>query len=540
MNEMSEIVLKDDKNMIIENMYYSCRRVTIRQKYCEIWKIKKRQMMIDINLNKITEEEKKLIIKCVEYYQDTFQIYDCISPVNHFIVTRSNQIEHLILFTPLPLKSQLNEYFSPNSRISGSEKQLHSTTIITLLNILKNKSLIHKVILNYQQLNISLFEIDSSPFPLIQLTPLAFINQILTPLQSNIPNNCSYCQDRTKKLTRLQLESINSLMSLVQVNQCSIIETINSYTEFERELEKLSNTIKKISSKKSSSSVKEIVVDDYYVISEIGKGSFGTIFKSIEKSSGKVVVLKESFNEKSDNLIKEERIMEMCHHPNIIKCYGYSTLYNRKSENNYLMNGSCIALEYCKFGNLSDFLSKKIMKNDKLSFSQAKLVFGQIVSSCIYLHSVFGIIHRDIKLENFLVYDEFPSIIIKLCDFGVALKATKDMEYGVGSPLYAAPEIVFQQTYNDNSDLYSLGIVLYYLIYLQFPFKINSLNELKERYLLSENIDFLWTENKKEYVFLVDLLKKLIVFERKKRMTWDQFKTHPFVVDCLKQITFVH
>ena len=88
------------------------------------------------------------------------------------------------------------------------------------------------------------------------------------------------------------------------------------------------------------------------------------------------------------------------------------------------------------------------------------------------------IIHRDVKPENIL----FHNGMIKLGDFGFCRKLEKGSttRTRVGSPIYMAPEILFDKPYDSACDVYSLGVLLYELLYGRAPYESNSLPDLKQ------------------------------------------------------------
>lgn len=91
------------------------------------------------------------------------------------------------------------------------------------------------------------------------------------------------------------------------------------------------------------------------------------------------------------------------------------------------------------------------------------------------MHQTLNIAHRDVKAENILFKSADPSdLTIKLCDFGFATPSSKDNFKGlstvVGSPYYIAPE-VFSQAYDYRCDLWSVGILLFFMLSYTFPFK---------------------------------------------------------------------
>lgn len=110
--------------------------------------------------------------------------------------------------------------------------------------------------------------------------------------------------------------------------------------------------------------------------------------------------------------------------------------------------------------NLKDLLNEK----QQLSESEVEVVMTGLLSALSYCHSK-GIVHCDIKLDNILLVNRNELRSVKLADFGLASSFTKIkmLSFSKGTPLYMAPEVIHQE-YNDKSDVWSAGIVLYYLI----------------------------------------------------------------------------
>ena len=101
----------------------------------------------------------------------------------------------------------------------------------------------------------------------------------------------------------------------------------------------------------------------------------------------------------------------------------------------------------------------------------------------------------------------------------------------VGTPLFVSPEILRNEEYTSKSDLYSVGIILYYMITKKYPFGDTSFeffsnmrNENPLKFPIGMKID-------KE---MKDLMKKLITHHEKDRLSWENFFEHPFVKRSLK------
>jgi serine/threonine protein kinase len=132
-----------------------------------------------------------------------------------------------------------------------------------------------------------------------------------------------------------------------------------------------------------------------------------------------------------------------------------------------------IVSEYVRHGELYDFMVKK----DTISEGQIKHIVRQLFMAINYLHCN-GIVHRDIKPQNILVYNK-DKLEIKLTDFGFAkICNEKTMSEMLGSPLYMPPEIINNETYNSKVDIWSAGVVVYILVSGKVPFYSEDRTEL--------------------------------------------------------------
>ena len=117
-------------------------------------------------------------------------------------------------------------------------------------------------------------------------------------------------------------------------------------------------------------------------------------------------------------------------------------------------------MEYMAGGSLYDF----IIKHGKLEESQAQYWFKIIIFGLEALRKA-QIIHRDLKTENILLDKESHDANLKISDFGLSRKMSLEVTVGIGTPLYSAPEVVSRQTYDESVDMWSLGQVLFEMIY---------------------------------------------------------------------------
>jgi len=135
-------------------------------------------------------------------------------------------------------------------------------------------------------------------------------------------------------------------------------------------------------------------------------------------------------------------------HKNIVKFYGYGL-----DENNYYF-----LFEYCSSGTL---------KGKKFTIEKARNYFKQLLDALVYLERK-GVLHLDIKPDNILIKNG----ILKLADFGFSAKLKKETVklFPRGTPNYMPPEMILGKPVNHKADLWSAGIVFYYMIYHTTPF----------------------------------------------------------------------
>lgn len=178
-----------------------------------------------------------------------------------------------------------------------------------------------------------------------------------------------------------------------------------------------------------------------------------------------------------------------------------------------------LVMEYCNDGDL-----KSIMLNP-INEEYCKYYFYQIVNGLNHLEKL-NIIHRDLKPENILLTNNKKSI--KLIDFGLAKsKSIERSESICGSPLYMAPELLNNNKIKEKSDIWSIGIILYEMIYGENPFQFcRDFYELK----LSVNSQEKLFNNNKNIISIEceDLLRKLLT-EEKERLNITDIINHPWL-----------
>ncbi|XP_072785548.1 serine/threonine-protein kinase Nek5 isoform X3 [Taeniopygia guttata] len=212
-------------------------------------------------------------------------------------------------------------------------------------------------------------------------------------------------------------------------------------------------------------------MDKYELIKQIGEGSFGKIFLAKGKMDNEPCVIKEinltkmPVKEKEASK-KEVILLAKMKHANIV------TFYASLQEKNNLY----IVMEYCDGGDLM----KRINMQHGVLFDEDQILswFVQISLGLKHIHDK-KILHRDVKAQN--VFLSNNGKVAKLGDFGIARQLNSTTEFAhtcVGTPYYLSPEICENRPYNNKTDIWSLGCVLYELCALKHPFQGNSLHEL--------------------------------------------------------------
>ncbi|XP_064508516.1 serine/threonine-protein kinase Nek1 isoform X8 [Pseudopipra pipra] len=211
-------------------------------------------------------------------------------------------------------------------------------------------------------------------------------------------------------------------------------------------------------------------MDKYIKIRKIGEGSFGKAILVKAKENGQQYVIKEINISKMSNKEREESRREVAvlanmKHPNIV-------LYRESFEENGCLY---IVMDYCEGGDLF----KKINAQKGVLFSEDQILdwFVQICLALKHIHDR-KILHRDIKSQNiFLTKDG----TIQLGDFGIArvLNSTAELARTcIGTPYYLSPEICQNKPYNNKSDIWALGCVLYEMCTLKHAFEAGNMKNL--------------------------------------------------------------
>ncbi|MED6263280.1 Serine/threonine-protein kinase Nek8 [Characodon lateralis] len=211
-------------------------------------------------------------------------------------------------------------------------------------------------------------------------------------------------------------------------------------------------------------------MEKYEKIKVVGRGAFGIVHLCQRRSDGAFVILKEI---PVEQMSRDERlaaqnecqVLKLLHHPNIIE------YYENFLEDKALM----IAMEYAPGGTLAEYIQKRC--NSLLDEDTILHFFVQILLALYHVHNKL-ILHRDLKTQNILL--DKHQMIVKIGDFGISkILVSKSKAYTVvGTPCYISPELCEGKPYNQKSDIWALGCVLYELASLKRAFEAANLPAL--------------------------------------------------------------
>ena len=230
-------------------------------------------------------------------------------------------------------------------------------------------------------------------------------------------------------------------------------------------------------------SKRENIKNIYEISSTIlGRGGSSQIFLS-KKDENKFAIkqILKGGVAKPEEILREANISLYLSHENIIKYYeiyeDFSFVY--------------FVMELGDSGDLFEFIT--FSEEGYLSSDITIDILIQIFGAVDYLHNIKGIIHRDIKAENFVLkIDEYNNIKIKLIDFGLAIEKPTNNEklYEIiGTRKYQSPEMICGYGYNEKVDEWALGVVMFSMLTGYEPFRRTGQFKLEES-ILYDGINF--------------------------------------------------
>jgi calcium-dependent protein kinase len=212
---------------------------------------------------------------------------------------------------------------------------------------------------------------------------------------------------------------------------------------------------------------------------------------------------------------QEISIMSKCDHPNILRLHEYFETDSKV----YLV------LDLCTGGELLDYLNAQYRHH--FDENVVRQYVKQILGAVIYLHER-GIVHRDLKLENFLLESKEEFAELKLIDFGLSMFLGKNEVAcdAVGTPFYVAPEVL-SRSYEHKCDVWSIGVITYMMLCGRPPF-FGTSDQLILAAVESQPIDFSHKRFAHVSVTSIDFVASCLERNTKARPTAAALLSHPF------------
>ena len=261
-------------------------------------------------------------------------------------------------------------------------------------------------------------------------------------------------------------------------------------------------------------------INDYKLEKLIGAGTFGEIYEGLDIRSGKKVAIKrikkkllyENGNFLLNAYNKEIEIMRLCECENSVKFFCDFDTENHRN----------IIMELCD----KDLLCYLYERKTAFTIDEIRETFLQLNNAFRKMRNN-NILHRDLKLGNVLIkfIDETKTKFIpKLADYGFSkeLSIYNTRTTHLGTPATMAPEIMMNMPYDDKSDLWSVGIMMYQLYYKEIPY--DGMTEMEILNKIKANTPYKQPEDNN----FSDLLNKIFVMNPQNRINWNDYFNHPF------------
>jgi len=235
------------------------------------------------------------------------------------------------------------------------------------------------------------------------------------------------------------------------------------------------------STTKSDPRIGKIIDRKYKILSRVGDGGMGVVYKAEHELMGRLVAVKvlhrhlvadQNYDTFMQRFQREARTASQINHPNAVTIYDFGI----SEETAYLV------MEFVEGKSLKQVLADE----GHLDIERAAAIFAQVCDAVAAAHRL-GIVHRDLKPDNIVLSMEDGKEVAQVLDFGIAKVLTEQQDTSVtmtqagttlGTPRYMSPEQVLGKTLDARSDVYSLAVVLYEMLTGDIPFKADSAMEL--------------------------------------------------------------
>ncbi|KAK8963766.1 Mitogen-activated protein kinase kinase kinase 2 [Platanthera guangdongensis] len=258
----------------------------------------------------------------------------------------------------------------------------------------------------------------------------------------------------------------------------------------------------------------------YELLHELGKGSYGAVYKAKDLKTSELVAIKvislTEGEEGYDEIRGEIEMLQQCSHPNVVRYFG-----SYQGEE-YLW----IVMEYCGSGSVADLMN---VTEEPLNEAQIAYICGEALKGLAYLHSIFKV-HRDIKGGNILLTEQGE---VKLGDFGVAAQLTRTMSKRntfIGTPHWMAPEVIQESRYDGKVDVWALGVSAIEMAEGLPP--RSSVHPMRVLFMISSEPAPMLEDKEKWSLLFHDFIAKCLTKDPRLRPPATEMLKHKFIERC--------
>ena len=270
------------------------------------------------------------------------------------------------------------------------------------------------------------------------------------------------------------------------------------------------------------------MIRDYKILENLGIGSYGVVYKvsKLNNNIENIYVIKQiplkGLNENKIKEVKQEaKILSSIKSSFVVK-------YFDSFEENNILN---IVMEYCEGGDLEKLIEKHKKSKTILKEEIIWKLFIQMTIGLASIHKL-KILHRDLKTPNIFLT---KNLDVKIGDLGVAKNINKVnfAKTCIGTPYYFSPEICEGRPYNEKSDIWALGCILYEMISFNHPFQAKTQRALIMKILSAEPEIIINNKYSKDLMKLIDLMLQK---KDNKRPSCKVMLKYNYVFDKIKKI----
>ena len=444
----------------------------------------------------------------------------------------------------MPYRQLVSDYYQTND-IGETEAKMHCADLVEIYKYLTKKKDLH-LELSVDDMSLVLYRDEQSPVARICVTPLAFIKTTIKELQGQQVDKYKPFEN-IFRFFDMQIAKHNS-----GKKQFTDIITQLAKNKDASQLMKFHNFLKSCEEERK---IPECRIQNLDVEEFLGIGSYGAVLKVRSLVNSEVFALKVSNIYSADSLMRESFSLYALRHPNIVRFFGFcmdkenllvkaeikeQNEYKRKRKiemvnelisDNGKNKFAYMKMEYCAFGDLQNYIRQHYSQSNPVPIPELEIIFGQLISAVSHVHTK-RLAHRDLKPENVLIKQIKPFVWLKLCDFGCARMTNSVMvTQCVGTPITNHPDVA-AGNYSSITELYSLGIIMYMVLYTQHPFSDCSCElDIIEK---TKKGDFDYPIYSDEYIPFIELTKWLMALGQVSIKKSETKKIEKFWGECWK------